>query len=119
MQAIKSLVSQECANFENSITCTLCNSKCHQYYSNKIICKWFLCAVLPLNKQLHESVKQREPHLFPYTTKTSNTKSCGHCGTLFKTNTAAKYCSDTCRKAVRRTSVRRAVSRHREQNPKM
>lgn len=98
-KACDELCRKECGNYYQG-NCLLLEDEdgptpCVQQNSWHIFCRWFQCAVLPLNWKL-------ESEIFTDV----NMKTCERCGASFvSVSRNVKYCPD-CRKAVRRIKLR-------------
>lgn len=86
------LIQKECCNYYTG-DCAPCDCKCPQVAKMKpgaraeeespFVCRWFLDAVLPLDKDLQASLLA--PH---------DLKQCERCGKMFAAGSnSAKYCS--------------------------
>jgi hypothetical protein len=83
------LIKNECANFEqewngNSNFCVIKDKKCIQYNKSKLVCKYFVYSVMPLDKTL-------------VAVPAVKTVICSECGTVVedaKRQTTKTLCSD-------------------------
>ena len=94
----------ECCNYDNGNCILLDNGEpciCVQSISYSLLCRWFIAAVLPLDKQLEAALFHRVDR-----------KLCTECGGYFlpKSN-RGKYCPD-CAERMKRI---RATQRKRKQ----
>ena len=100
---VNSLVKRECCNCDSGNCILLDDGEecgCPQLISYSLLCKWFLTAVLPIDKLLYAE-------LF----KTEDKKRCTECGAFFASKSnSVKYCPD-CRKRITR---RQAAERMRK-----
>ena len=91
---VNSLVKRECCNCDSGNCILLDDGEecvCPQLISYSLLCKWFLTAVLPIDKLLYAE-------LF----KTEDKKRCTECGAFFASKSnSVKYCPD-CRKRITR-----------------
>ncbi len=75
-------ILHECCNLDNG-HCLILDSVCAQSISYTLLCNWFREAILPLDKELADSLLNK-----------SALKSCIICGKRFLPNSnRAKYCS--------------------------
>jgi hypothetical protein len=95
---VKKLVKGCCNNLDG--LCVLLDCSCPQVAENKIVCRYFLSAVVPGNAVLNEAVAERGRVL--------STKSCCECGKLFRANSnRQKYCPDCQRRVARKKAAER------------
>lgn len=96
------LIKNMCCNYHNGSCVLLDNGDgcgCPQMISYTILCKWFIVAVLPLDKELFGELNVPE-----------NEKRCAVCqGVFISKSNSVKYCP-TCREQIRR---RQAAARMR------
>ena len=104
-QAIRRLVTSECANYDYEYGCLPLDMPCHMFsvgFANAL-CKWFRNAVLPLNPAL-EAVFHRQP-----------VKACKRCGRKIPVLGRRLYC-ETCAAAARKAAAAERVRKHRKRN---
>jgi hypothetical protein len=108
LKAARRLIRQHCCNFQQgsciAVDWAFCNI-CPQWNSYSVICKWFRSYVMPLNKDLTQSV------LYPYVRK----QHCNVCKKLYvPTGPNSKYC-EICAKTqkTKNARIRKARSRAR------
>ena len=97
----------ECCNYDNGNCIVLDNGEpcvCVQSISYSLLCRWFIAAVLPLDRKLEAALLHR-----------ADRKRCTECGGYFlpKSN-RGKYCPD-CAGRMKRT---KAAQRKRKQRDK-
>jgi hypothetical protein len=89
--AIRKLVKDLCANYDNEYGCLLLNGDCYMFYgvafTNTGMCKYFRNAVLPTNPALEAILTS---------VATIETRPCGICGIEFPADGKKLYCSDAC-----------------------
>ena len=100
---VNSLVKRECCNCDSGNCILLDDGEecvCPQLISYSLLCKWFLTAVLPIDKLLYAE-------LF----KTEDKKRCTECGAFFASKSnSVKYCPD-CRKRIMAISTRQVKNK--------
>ena len=88
------LIRKLCCNYDNGNCIALDNGEecvCVQSISYSLLCKWFVNAVLPVDKALYAEVMGQ------------NVKRCAECGTVFAPGSnRAKYCPTCAAKVHRR-----------------
>ena len=95
--AIKKLVKDLCANYDNEYGCLLLDDNCYMFYgvayTNTGMCKYFRNAVLPTDPAL-ESVLTSGAAV--------EMRPCGICGSEFPADGKKSYCSDACARVAQR-----------------
>ena len=109
----RTLIKNECCNYDSG-NCVLLDKgvyhKCPQMTADKIICGWFVKAVLPIDKILEVKING---------IKEDTKKKCAECGKSFvPANNKAKYCRKCVSKVVKRQNSerqrqKRSMSRNR------
>ena len=100
------LIRKTCCNFDNG-NCLLLDDgeacPCPQLISFSVLCKWFLVAVLPADKELYAELYRAE-----------DMRRCVACGASFASRSnSVKYCPD-CRKRVTRKQAAERMRKRRE-----
>ncbi|MCL2774325.1 MAG: cysteine-rich VLP protein [Oscillospiraceae bacterium] len=106
-QAIRRLVTDMCANYDDKYGCLPLNGICYMFTiisPNSPPCKYFRDAVLPLN-----------PSLETVFSGIRETKPCKICGAEFAPTGRQAYCSEKCRHISRRLATAARVRKHRQQ----
>ena len=102
-QAIRRLVTSECANYDHEWGCLPLDGTCYMFtiaYVNSSQCKYFQNAVLPLDPAL-EAVLSRRP-----------TKPCMRCGRKIPVQGRRAYCGP-CALSARKAATAARVRKHR------
>jgi len=108
LQAIRRLVTSECANFDNEYGCLPLDDACYMFtiaYVNSSLCRYFRDAVLPLDPAL-EAVFNRQP-VKPW-------KPCKQCGRKIPIQGRRTYC-EACALSARKAATAARVRKHRGQ----
>lgn len=103
--AVRNMVRENCANYVDG-NCLLLSDDdfcpCPQLITYSLLCRYFIKAVLPGNRQLNGDIMNW-----------SDTRKCCECGQFFyPKGPRTKYC-DKCRPIVRRRQIRERVRRKR------
>jgi hypothetical protein len=105
LQAIRRLVTCECANFDHEYGCLPLDKSCYMFtiaYVNSSLCKYFRDAVLSLDPAL-EAVFSHQP-----------VKPCKRCGKKIPVQGRRTYC-EPCALSVRKAASAARVRKHRNQ----
>ena len=103
LQAIRRMVTSECANFDHEFGCLPLDGTCYMFtiaYVNSSLCKYFRDAVLPLDPAL-EAVFNRVP-----------VKPCKRCGRKIPAQGRRAYC-ESCAVSARKAATAARVRKHR------
>ena len=92
---VKKVVKKQCCNYMDG-NCLLLDGldscPCPQLITRSLICRWFLSAVLPGEKELHQELIGK-----------GERKICRECGTAYySASNRSKYCADCAAKVKRR-----------------
>jgi hypothetical protein len=114
MQEIRSLIKNECCNYDSGNCVRLDNGfahKCFQASCETMCCDWFTEAVLPLNKELEASVSNKTQQ----STKKGKSikdgteqrkKICGVCGKSFSARARnARFCAGCAEKRTKNSNT--------------
>ena len=112
-RAVRTLIRNECATLpacEQEFRCS--PRTCPQTENNELKCRWFIEAVLPLNRDLQNRLAKRFD--LGETDKTIDAlKPCAVCGKAFEAKSnRARYCLE-CRGTTRRKQAAIRASRFR------
>ena len=106
--AIRRLVTDLCANFDNQEKlCLPLDCPCYMLHKWRIssFCRYFQEAVLPVDPALESAITGEDTSL--------KQKTCPVCGRAYLPTTSQAYCSDSCRAFARRKSERERKRRER------
>ena len=107
--AIRRLVTDLCANFDNQEKlCLPLDCPCymlHKWWTGSF-CRHFQKAVLPVDPALESAITGEDTSL--------KQKTCPVCGSAYLPTTSQAYCSDSCRAFARRKSERERKRRIRQ-----
>ena len=111
LRDIKRLAADMCANFDREYGCHLLEGKCYMCYGVvyvcSALCKYYRCAVLPLNPRLEA--------LFNGENIADHIKRCAVCGKeLYAVGNKAKYCQQ-CAHCVHRRQKTESDRKRRSQ----
>ena len=107
--AIRRLVTDLCANFDNQEKlCLPLDCPCymlHKWWTGSF-CRYFREAVLPVDPALESAITGEDTSL--------KQKTCPVCGRAYFPTTSQAYCSDSCRTFARQKSERERKRRSRQ-----
>lgn len=104
---VRKLIRSECCNYDDGNCMILfdgCERTCPQSISLRLICRWFIEAVLPLDSKLQIALK---------TAPDIQTSQCELCGKeIIRKSNRTKYC-DRCAIKIRRKNKAEYMARKR------
>ena len=105
LQAIRRLVTSECANFDHEYGCLPLDEPCYMFtiaYVNSSLCRYFRDAVLPLDPALEAVFSHKL------------VKPCKQCGRKIPIQGRRAYC-ESCALYARKAATAARVRKHRNQ----